>query len=83
MDAINTGNLIYVILDFGRPNSMTYPIATNVPIRPVLYLSQMLKSLVEMVRKIIHILWNRKFHFLFLCFLANKNFKVSQYKHRI
>ena len=55
MDAINTGNLIYVILDFGRPNSMTYPIATNVPIRPVLYLSLMSKSLVEMVRKIIHI----------------------------
>ena len=43
MDAINTGNLIYVILDFGRPNSMTYPIATNVPIRPVLYLSSDVK----------------------------------------
>ena len=70
MDAINTGNLIYVILDFGRPNSMTYPIATNVPIRPVLYLSSDVKITGGDGSQIIHILWNRKFHFLFFVFFG-------------
>ena len=39
MSAIDDGgNLLYYILDNGRPNPMVYPSSTA-PIRPVLYLS--------------------------------------------